>query len=86
MKPEVRRFARKIAREAPPQFRFFTQKGTIPMKTLWGYISAAAFLAVALMIGFFTLHVIFFYIIPIILALIAGFWVMRMIGDLLCRK
>jgi hypothetical protein len=56
------------------------------MKTLWGYISAAAFLAVALMIGFLTLHVVFFYVIPIILALIAGFWVMRMIGDLLCRR
>ena len=56
------------------------------MKTLWGYISAAAFLAVALMIGFFTLHVVFFYIIPIILALIVGFWVMRRIGNLLYRK
>ena len=30
------------------------------MKTLWGYISAAAFLAITLMIGFLTLHVIFF--------------------------
>ena len=56
------------------------------MKTLWGYISVAAFLAVALMIGFFTLHVIFFYIIPIIIALIVGFWVMRMIGNLLYRR
>ena len=56
------------------------------MKKLWGYISAAAFLAVALMIGFLTLHIVFFYIIPIILALIAGLWVMRMIGNLLCRK
>ena len=56
------------------------------MKTLWGYISAAAFLAITLMIGFFTLHVIFFYIIPIILAIIVGFWVMRMIVNLLCRR
>lgn len=56
------------------------------MKKLWGYISAAAFLAITLVIGFFTLHVIFFYIIPIILTLIVGFWAMRMIGDLLYRK
>ena len=56
------------------------------MKKLWGYISAVAFLAITLMIGFLTLHVVFFYVIPIILALIAGFWVMRIIGDLLYRK
>ena len=53
---------------------------------LWGYISVAAFLAIALIIGFLTLHVVFFYIIPIILAIIVGFWVMRMIGNMLCRK
>ena len=56
------------------------------MKKLWGYISAAAFLAITLMIGFLTLHMVFFYVIPIILALIIGFWVMRMIGNLLYRK
>ena len=56
------------------------------MKKLWGYISAAAFLAITLMIGFLTLHMVFFYVIPIILALIVGFWVMRIIGNLLYRK
>lgn len=56
------------------------------MKKLWGYISAAAFLAITLMIGFLTLHVFFFYIIPFILALFVGIWVMRWFNKLLCRR
>ena len=56
------------------------------MKKLWRYISAAAVIAIALMIGFLTLHVVFFYIIPIILAIIVGFWVMRIIANLLYRR
>ena len=56
------------------------------IKNIWKYVSAAGFLTLILLIGLLTLHVVFFYIIPLILALIIGFWVFCGIVRFLGKK